>query len=129
MASTMRSFCAMTDWMVGKGGSASEMEGCCCCSHGWVLAREALGDVSSRKPRAVIKQQQGVSRPREGKLSTGRVSDCRLLKREWGSGEICMSEHVSSVMEKFSSCQRATVSLVSIVLPMESRQLGRDRRS
>ena len=40
-----------------------------------------------------------------------------------------MSEHVSSVMEKFSSCQRATVSLVVIVLLMESRQLGRDRRS
>ena len=32
IASTIRSFCAMTDWIVGKAGSASEME--VCCSHG-----------------------------------------------------------------------------------------------
>ena len=40
-----------------------------------------------------------------------------------------MSEQVSSVMEKFSSCKKAAVSLVPILLLTESTQLGRDRRS
>ena len=40
-----------------------------------------------------------------------------------------MTEHASSATEKFSSCKRVAVSLVSIVLLTESTQLGRDRKS
>lgn len=40
-----------------------------------------------------------------------------------------MSEHASSVTEEFSSCKKAAVSLVSVVLLTESAQLGRDRKS
>lgn len=40
-----------------------------------------------------------------------------------------MSEQVSSVMEKFSSCKKAAVSLMPIPLLAEPTQLGRDKRS
>ena len=40
-----------------------------------------------------------------------------------------MSEQVSSVMEKFSSCKKEVVSLIPIALFAEPTQLGRDRRS
>ena len=123
MASTIRSFSAITDWMVGNGEPPEV------CSAGWAQAFEASGNSSLRKPSAVIRQKQGESAQRAGRLSIWPVNGGRMLGRVCGLVRNGMSEHASLAMEKLSSDIRAMVSLASIGLLIESTQLGRERMS